>query len=79
MSDSGLKLYLNLAPWRRFRTQAQEEAAVKQWSYEEFPGSTVLFRRLLGGDWNSDFLIVPPHHQIAATYDDDIVRADAAG
>ena len=58
--------------------QAREEATSKQWSYEEFAGSTTLFRSLLSGEWHSGFLIVPPHHQIAATYSDDIVRADAA-
>ena len=59
--------------------QAQEEAVGKQWSYEEFSGSITLFRRLLGGEWNSDFLIVPPYHQIAATHDNHIVRAEEAG
>lgn len=59
-----------------FAAQAKVEAAARQWSYEEFPGSMRLFRELLGGDWCSEFLVVPPHHQIAATYDSQILRAD---
>jgi hypothetical protein len=59
-----------------FAAQAQAEAKEKQWSYEEFGGSLTLFRRLLQGNWDSDFLIVPPHHTIAATYDENITRAD---
>ena len=33
-----------------------------------------MFHRLLAGDWQSDFLVIPPGHEIAATYDDEIVR-----
>jgi hypothetical protein len=62
-----------------FAAQAQAEATEKQWSYEEFSGSLTLFRRLLLENWNSDFLIVPPHHRIAATYDEKIIRAEAPG
>lgn len=57
--------------------QAQEEAKQKRWTYEELAGSLTLFRRLLQGHWDSDFLVVPPHHQIAATHDEAVVRADA--
>jgi len=59
-----------------FAAQAQAEAKEKQWSYEEFAGCLTLFRRLLQGNWDSDFLIVPPHHRIAATYDENILRTD---
>jgi hypothetical protein len=61
-----------------FAAQAEAEANEKHWSYEDFAGSLDLFRRLLRGDWNSDFLIVPPHHTIAATHDENILRADAS-
>jgi hypothetical protein len=57
-----------------FAPLAKAEAADKQWSYEEISGSVSLFRKLLGEAWGSDFLIVPPHHCIVASYDDDIAR-----
>jgi hypothetical protein len=58
-----------------FRQRAQAEAAEKGWKFEEYSGSVLLFHRLLSGDWNDDFLIVPPGHQIVATNDDEIVAA----
>jgi hypothetical protein len=60
-----------------FRQKAQVEATEKNWKFDEFAGSTTLFHRLLAGDWNDDFLVVPPHHRIVATYDDQIVGAVA--
>ncbi len=61
-----------------FAQQAQLEARDKKWTYEEFAGDLTLFRRLLGGDWHSDFLVIPPGHEIVATYDDEIVQAVAS-
>lgn len=58
-----------------FRQKAQFEAAEKGWKFQEFAGSTSLFHRLVSGDWDDDFLIVPPNHQIAASYDDHIIAA----
>ncbi len=61
-----------------FIEQAKVEAAENNWTYEEFDGNTKLFHRLLSGDWESDFLVVPPGGTIEATYDDDILRAKCA-
>lgn len=61
-----------------FAEQAQAEATEKNWTYEEFPGDLTLFHRLLAGDWQSDFLVVPPGHEIVATYDEEIARAAAS-
>jgi hypothetical protein len=61
----------------RCAEQAQAEANEKNWTYEEMSGDVSLFRRLLAGDWQADFLIVPPGHEIVATYDDEIVKAIA--
>jgi hypothetical protein len=60
-----------------FAGQALEEADERKWTYEEMAGDLTLFRRLLAGDWDSDFLIVPPGHKVVATYDDNIVQAAA--
>jgi Protein of unknown function (DUF1638) len=61
-----------------FAEQAVAEAQDKKWTYEESAGDLTLFRRLLAGDWCADFLVVPPGHEIVATYDDEIVRAPVA-
>jgi hypothetical protein len=62
----------------RCAKQAQAEAQEKNWTYEEFPGDPTLFRRLLAGDWDASFLVVPPDHEICATYDEEIVREAAS-
>ena len=61
-----------------FRQRAQAEAAEKGWKFEEFDGSTTLFRRLLSGDWTDEFLVVQPGEQIVASNDDQILSIAAA-
>ena len=51
-------------------------AAQHEWNYAELEGSLDLMFRLLNGDWDDDFLIVPPGHAITDTVDADIIRAD---
>ncbi len=58
--------------------QAQADAAKHGWSYERIAGDAGLVRRLLAGDWQTDFLIVPPGEQIAPTFDAEIICAQAA-
>lgn len=58
-----------------FRQRAQAEAAEKGWKFEEFDGSTSLFRRLLSGDWNEEFLVLQPGQQIVSSNDDQILAA----
>lgn len=61
-----------------FAGQAQAEAHEKNWQYEEFSGTLKLFRRLLAGDWETDFLIVPPGEVIKATQTDEIINSAPA-
>ena len=63
-----------LAPDESFVQRARTEAAEKNWSFQTVQGELTLFRRLLAGEWNDDFLIVPPDYQTAATYDDNVVK-----
>lgn len=58
-----------------FRQRAMAEAAEKKWTFDEFEGSPDLFRRLLGGNWNEDFLILEPGQQIVSSNDDWILGA----
>jgi len=55
---------------RRARRLAEE----RQWEFEKLPGDLSLLRRLVAGNWNEDFLIVPPGQQIQASYDDDVIE-----
>ena len=61
-----------------FAGQARAEAGEKKWTYEEMTGDLSLFHRLLAGDWGDDFIVVPAGHEIAATYDEDIVKVAPA-
>ena len=54
---------------------ARTEAAEKNWSFEIIPGELTIFRRLLAGMWDEDFLIVPPGYRTEVSYDDDVIKA----
>jgi len=63
----------------RFESQTRADAAERGWAYEKISGDLSLLRRLVDGDWSEvDFLIVPPGHRIAPTYDDRVIEARAA-
>ncbi|MFN8482294.1 MAG: DUF1638 domain-containing protein [Anaerolineae bacterium] len=57
---------------------AAAAAARRGWVYERIAGDMVLIRRLLAGEWegqdNDDFLVVPPGHKIAITYDERVIQ-----
>lgn len=53
---------------------AKDEAERRGWSFDRVLGDLALVRNLLYGDWNDDFLIVPPGQRIAMAYDDRIIR-----
>ena len=60
----------------RYRSFVEDLAAKNDWNYAELEGTTDLMFRFLNGDWNDDFLIVPPGHAITDTVDTDIIRAE---
>lgn len=53
--------------------RAQADAVRRGWSFEHLPGDLVLLRRLLDGDWQDDFLIVPPGGQVKMSYDEGVI------
>ena len=57
---------------------ARQEAAGKGWLFEKLAGSLVLIRKLTHGEWDDDFLIVPPGSQVSATYDQAIIGCQPA-
>ncbi len=53
--------------------RAQAEAARRGWTFDRLTGDLVLIRRLLNGDWEDDFLLVPPGQQVIMTYDEGVI------
>ena len=58
--------------------QARDEANRRGWSFERMSGDTGLILHLLSGDWDSDFLVVPPGQTIVMTGDDGIIKSATA-
>jgi hypothetical protein len=53
--------------------RAQADAARRGWTFERLPGDLGLVRRLLYGEWDDDFLVVPPGQTISMTYDENVL------
>jgi hypothetical protein len=53
--------------------RAREDAAKRGWTFERLPGDLGLVRRLLYGEWDDDFLVVPPGQTISMTFDDNVL------
>jgi len=58
-----------------FEQRARGIAEEYHWEFEKLTGDLSLLRRFLNGDWNEDFLIVPPGIQIQSAYNDDVIEA----
>jgi hypothetical protein len=54
--------------------RAREIAEERHWEFEKLSGNLSLLQRLINGDWNEDFLVVPPGQQIRESYDDDVIE-----
>ena len=67
-------------PDERFAQHAREEAAGRGWKFETIRGNLALLKALVDGDWDEQrFLVVPPGHRIAGSYDEGIVKAEIDG
>jgi len=66
---------MGVEPDDSFEKTAREEAVSKHWKFKKEVGDLALLRRLLSGEWDNDFLVVPPHHRIVARHDELIVSA----
>lgn len=52
---------------------ARAQAERRGWIFDRVAGDLILVRRLVNGDWDDDFLIVPPGQRVKMTYDDQVV------
>ena len=66
---------MGVEPDDRFERATREEAAAMGWQFEKLRGDLGLLRKLVNGDWDRDFLVVPPGSHIVATHDDRIIEA----
>jgi hypothetical protein len=64
---------MGVADGAAVEVRAQAEASRRGWTYDRLTGDLVLIRRLLHGDWEGDFLVVPPGQQVAMTYDEGVI------
>lgn len=62
----------------RTEKEAKAEADSRGWEFEAMEGDLTLFQRLVSGEWDDDFLIVPPGHRVVARYDGKIIDSEAA-
>jgi len=68
---------MGIEPDDRFEQQAQAQADSRGWKFEVLEGNLGLVERLLNGPWNEDeFLVVPPGHRVAPSYDERIIKAE---
>ena len=63
----------------RFRAQARHEADERQWQFEELTGDPTLLRKLLYGDWDENFLVVPPGSTLKPSLDEQVLTVAPAG
>jgi len=63
-------------PGKRHEESARQEATQLGLTFEKTAGDLSFLRRLVEGVWDdSEFLVVPPGHSVAATWADDLVEA----
>jgi hypothetical protein len=61
----------------RFERETRQDAATRGWQFEKIKGDLSLLAKLVNGNWDDDFLVVPPGWRVAATHDDQIITASA--
>ena len=59
-----------------FRQMAQERARNEGWTFEEIPGSMLILKKLLHGEWDDDFLVVEPGRSVKASHGEGVIEAE---
>ena len=60
-----------------YEHRVRQCAEERHWEYETIIGDLSLLQRFVNGDWNEDFLIVPPGKKIQMAYDDNVIECTA--
>lgn len=71
-----LYLEMDICDERRLIEEARARAAENNWEFELRQGDLSLLRRLFSGDWNDDFVIVPPGGKLVARQDATVLDAE---
>ena len=71
----GAFLETGMAPDEVARERAREETENRGWRFETVLSDLGLIERMLGGEWNDDFLVIQPGETVAQSYGDDVVKA----
>ncbi|HVN52774.1 MAG TPA: DUF1638 domain-containing protein [Anaerolineaceae bacterium] len=56
--------------------KARDQAARRGWMFDRISGDLALIRRLLNGDWDTDFLVVLPGQRVRMTFDEDVIGVE---
>lgn len=67
---------MGIGDGRAVEAKAREEATRRGWTFERLAGDLALIRRLLWGDWEEDFLVLPPGGKIRMVAGDEIVDCE---
>jgi len=65
---------MGIEPDDMLKRRAQKIAEERHWKFENLTGDLSLLQRFINGDWNEDFLIVPPGESIQSAYNDDVIE-----
>jgi hypothetical protein len=68
---------MGIEPDGRFEEETRRQAAQRGWEFEKLQGDLSLIQALVDGPWEDErFLVVPPGHRVAASFDGEIIRAE---
>ena len=73
--ERGAFLETGLAEDETSVDRARQETELRGWRFERVMSDLTLIERLLGGEWDDDFIVVKPGERLAMSYDDGVVKA----